>query len=53
MEQMNHAYDNAHYLWYVFAAIGVVAAIALVFYGIITERIDRKKQQTIIDVVEE
>lgn len=53
MEQMNHAYDNAHHLWYVFAVIGVIAAVALVFYGIITERIDKKQQQTIIDAVEE
>jgi len=36
------AYDHAHYIWYVFAAIVTVAAIALVIYGIVTKRLDRK-----------
>jgi len=45
LEQMNHAYDNAHHLWYIFAFIGMVAAFALLLYGQITERIDRKKLQ--------
>ncbi|MBS5908964.1 MAG: MFS transporter, partial [Dysgonomonas mossii] len=34
---------NAHYLWYVFFAIGLVSAIALVIYGIVVRRIDAKK----------
>ncbi len=34
---------NAHYLWYVFFAIGLVSAIALVVYGIVVRRIDAKK----------
>lgn len=38
------AYDHAHYIWYVFAGIVTVAALALVIYGIVTRRIDRKIQ---------
>ena len=37
------AYDQAHYIWYVFAGIVSVAAVALIIYGIVTRRIDRKK----------
>jgi dipeptide/tripeptide permease len=32
-EQLTHAYDNAHYIWYYFAGIGVVATLALLLYG--------------------
>jgi hypothetical protein len=31
-EQLVHAYDHAHYIWYYFAGIGLTAAIALVIY---------------------
>lgn len=31
-EQLLHAYDHAHYIWYYFAGIGLTAAIALVIY---------------------
>jgi dipeptide/tripeptide permease len=31
-EQLVHAYDNAHYIWYYFAAIGLIAALALLIY---------------------
>jgi Dipeptide/tripeptide permease len=34
---------NAHYIWFYFVAIGVIAAFALVIYGIITRNIDKKK----------
>ncbi len=37
------AYDHAHYIWYFFAIIVSVAAIALIIYGIVTRRIDAKK----------
>lgn len=33
---------NAHYLWYVFFAIGLVSAIALVIYGQVVKRLDAK-----------
>jgi dipeptide/tripeptide permease len=31
-EQLKTAYDNAYMIWYYFAAIGITAAIALLFY---------------------
>jgi dipeptide/tripeptide permease len=31
-DQLVHAYDHAHYIWYYFAGIGLTAAIALVIY---------------------
>jgi dipeptide/tripeptide permease len=37
-EQMLHAYDNANYIWYYFAVIGLTAGIALLIYGKITQR---------------
>ncbi|MCD4769890.1 MAG: MFS transporter [Bacteroidales bacterium] len=37
------AYDHAHYIWYVFAGIVSVAAVALIIYGIVTRYIDREK----------
>jgi len=35
-------YANAHYIWYYFVAIGVVSAISLLIFKLVTERIDRK-----------
>ncbi|MBE6286643.1 MAG: peptide MFS transporter [Mediterranea massiliensis] len=35
---------NAHYIWYYFAAIGLIAAIALLVFAKITKTIDKKKQ---------
>ena len=32
-EQLVHAYDHAHYIWYYFSAIGFTAASALLFYN--------------------
>jgi dipeptide/tripeptide permease len=37
------ATQNAHYIWYVFVAIGAVSAIALFFYARITQKIDRQR----------
>lgn len=36
-------YQDAHLIWYYFLAIGLVAAIALFVYKIVTERIDKEK----------
>jgi hypothetical protein len=41
-EQASHAYDHAHYIWYVYAAIGVAAFFALIVFRYVTDRIDRK-----------
>jgi len=37
------AYDQAHYIWFVFAGIVSVSAIALIIFGIVTRAIDRRK----------
>lgn len=34
---------NAHYIWFYFAGIGIIAAIALIIYGKATRYIDKKK----------
>ncbi len=36
---------NAHYIWYYFAAIGLIAAIALLIFTQITKRLDKKKKE--------
>ena len=40
-------YTDAHLIWYYFVAIAVVAAISLLLFKIVTERIDRKREQSI------
>ena len=42
-DQLLHAYDRANYIWYYFAAIGSVSAVALYVYATITRRIDERK----------
>ncbi len=37
------ATQHAHYIWYVFVAIGLISAVALLTYGYVTRRIDKKK----------
>ncbi|MGE5437248.1 MAG: MFS transporter [Syntrophothermus sp.] len=44
-EQRLTAYDNAHYIWFYFLVIGLVAAIALFIYNAVTNKIDLKKQR--------
>jgi dipeptide/tripeptide permease len=41
-EQITGAYTHAHYIWYYFAVIGVVAAIALFIYEKIVSKISSK-----------
>ena len=41
-EQAAHAYDHAHYIWYVYALIGVAAFMALIIFRFVTDRIERK-----------
>ena len=38
---------NAHYIWYYFAAISLVAAIALLIFAKITDFIDKKKKTNV------
>ncbi|MDH6355039.1 dipeptide/tripeptide permease [Dysgonomonas sp. PH5-45] len=37
------ATEHAHYIWYYFFAIGLIAAVGLVIYGQVVKRIDAKK----------
>jgi hypothetical protein len=37
-QQLVHAYDHAHYIWYYFSAIGFIAAVALLFYRWLMDR---------------
>jgi dipeptide/tripeptide permease len=41
--QLSTAYAHAHYIWYVFAAIGFAAFLMLLLFKSVTGRIDRKK----------
>ena len=43
-EQMLHAYDHAHYIWYYFAVIGLTAAVALLLYRWILDRSSRPRE---------
>lgn len=43
-EAWEAASTNAHYIWYYFAAIGLISAIALLVFAKITEFIDKKKK---------
>ncbi len=40
------ATEHAHYIWYVFVGIGMISAVALVIYSIVTRRMDAKKAVT-------
>ncbi len=42
-EQMVHAYDKAHYIWYYFAGIGAFAFVMLIIYRWFTDWLDRRK----------
>jgi dipeptide/tripeptide permease len=41
-DRLAHAYDQAHVIWYYFAVIGSVSAVALFIYARVVERLDRK-----------
>lgn len=41
------ATSNAHYLWFVFFAIGLVSAIALIIYGKVVSKKDKEQTQVI------
>jgi MFS family permease len=42
-EQMSTAYENAHYIWYFFALVGLTAFILLIIFKFVTDRIDAAK----------
>jgi len=39
------AASNAHYIWYVFAAIALTSAISLIIYGKVIAALDKREQQ--------
>ena len=39
-----NASQHAHYIWYVFMGVAMVATVALIIYGYVTRKIDAKKQ---------
>lgn len=43
-EQWAEAASNAHYIWYYFAAIALVSAIALIIYGKVVTKLDAKTE---------
>ncbi|KAA5434373.1 POT-type proton-dependent oligopeptide transporter, partial [Bacteroides cellulosilyticus] len=43
-EAWEAASTNAHYIWYYFAAIGLISALALLVFAKITQSIDKKKK---------
>ncbi|MEC4724615.1 MFS transporter [Shewanella sp. D64] len=42
---------NAHYIWYVFAAIATVSAISLIIYGVVIKRLDADKPNDVEAVI--
>jgi dipeptide/tripeptide permease len=42
-EELPHAYDSAYHIWFYFAVIGSVSAIAMFIYGKVVKRIDARK----------
>jgi len=44
-EEWLAASAHAHYIWYYFAAVGLIAALTLVIFSVVTKRIDAKKEQ--------
>jgi hypothetical protein len=41
--ELAYAYNQAHYIWYYFSAIGFIAGIALIIYQHLTKHLDRRK----------
>ena len=41
------ATENAHYIWFVFVGIGLISAVALLLYGYVTRKIDKKQEAEI------
>jgi len=45
-ERMATAYDQAHYIWYFFAFVGLVAFLLMIIFRFVTDRIDARKAQS-------
>jgi len=42
-ESYKIATEHAHYIWYYFVGIGLISAVALIIYSIVTRKIDQNK----------
>lgn len=42
-ENMEVAYANAHYIWYIYAGIGMLAFFALMIFNAVTKKIDERR----------
>jgi len=51
-DQLRNAYDNAHYIWYYFAAIGLTAAFALIVYRWFFDRKDKNNLPPVAETVD-
>jgi dipeptide/tripeptide permease len=40
------ATQHAHYIWFVFVGVGLVSAVALLTYGYVTRKVDKKRFET-------
>ncbi|RIH63702.1 MFS transporter [Mariniphaga sediminis] len=38
------AASNAHYIWFYFVGISLISAVALLIYGVVVRRVDRRRQ---------
>lgn len=45
-ERMATAYDQAHYIWYFFAIVGLVAFLLLLIFRFVTDRMDARRAQS-------
>jgi len=43
-DQLTTAYQNAHYIWYFFALVGLASFILLIIFKFVTDRLDRKNE---------
>ncbi|WP_321369871.1 MFS transporter [uncultured Draconibacterium sp.] len=43
-EEWAAAASNAHYIWFFFVGIAMVSAVALIIYGLVVRKLDKKKE---------
>jgi dipeptide/tripeptide permease len=43
-EQWAEAASNAHYIWFYFVGIAMISAVALIVYGAVVKRLDKRKR---------
>ncbi|MGI5828564.1 MAG: MFS transporter [Bradymonadia bacterium] len=46
-EEFAKYYEHANYLWYYFVGIALLAAFALIIFKLVTEHVDKKKEQAL------